>query len=163
NGCFPPACPPSCSGYSDAFVTELTQAGDALEYSTFLGGRFTDDGFGIAVDAAGNAYVAGETTSADFPVTSGALQSINRVNGDGDTFGHTSPGAGIAVDAAGSAYVTGATFSTDIPATPTPRSTTAPTAVQSINAGNVDAFVPKITMCVAPRASRSPTGTVPVG
>src|SRR5208337_3933771 len=50
-----------------AFVAELNSAGSALVYSTYLGGTGGDYGYGIAVDAAGNAYVTGETESTDFP------------------------------------------------------------------------------------------------
>src|SRR5213593_2593929 len=53
----------------DAFVTKLNPTGSALVYSTYLGGSVDDSGFGIAVDAAGNAYVTGLTTSSDFPTT----------------------------------------------------------------------------------------------
>src|SRR5947209_5338677 len=54
-------------GGQTAFVTKLTPAGNALAYSTFLGGTGTDHGLGIAVDGAGSAYVTGDTTSTDFP------------------------------------------------------------------------------------------------
>src|SRR5204863_5387294 len=54
----------SLGGYFNAFVTKLNAAGTALVYSTYLGGG--SDGYGIAVDAAGAAYVAGDTASADF-------------------------------------------------------------------------------------------------
>jgi hypothetical protein len=53
--------------YHDAFVTKLNGAGSALVYSTYLGGRNDDQGFGIAADASGNAYVVGSTSSTDFP------------------------------------------------------------------------------------------------
>ncbi|PYS64030.1 MAG: hypothetical protein DMF74_08155, partial [Acidobacteria bacterium] len=59
----------------DAFVTKLNGAGSALVYSTFLGGSDVDGGRGIAVDPAGNAYVAGFTNSAEFPLTAGALKT----------------------------------------------------------------------------------------
>src|SRR5439155_1226495 len=59
----------------DAFVTKLNPTGSALVYSTYLGGSDGDSGFGIAVDAAGNAYVTGLTTSSDFPTTPGAFQA----------------------------------------------------------------------------------------
>src|SRR5262249_58166076 len=54
-------------GTIDAFVAKLTADGAALVYSTYLGGRFNDAGSGIAVDAAGAAYVTGVTISPDFP------------------------------------------------------------------------------------------------
>jgi len=55
------------AGSFDAFVTKLNLAGSApLLYSTYLGGSSDDQGFGVAVDSAGNAYVTGYTTSTDF-------------------------------------------------------------------------------------------------
>src|SRR5438876_1216297 len=57
-----------------AFVTKLDPTGAALLYSTYLGGTGSDQGNGIAVDAAGNFYVTGVTDSANFP-TMGALQT----------------------------------------------------------------------------------------
>jgi uncharacterized protein (TIGR03437 family) len=59
----------------DAFVTKITPAGNALVYSTLLGGMCSTSGASLALDANGNAWVAGYTTSPDFPVTSGAMQS----------------------------------------------------------------------------------------
>jgi hypothetical protein len=59
-------------GADDAFVTKLNPTGTALVYSTYLGGTGDEQGFGIAVDAGGNAYVTGYTSSADFPTTPGA-------------------------------------------------------------------------------------------
>ena len=60
----------SASGGSyDAFVAELSAAGSALVYSTYLGGSRYDSGTGVAVDAAGNAYIAGQTQSSEFPLT----------------------------------------------------------------------------------------------
>ena len=54
----------------DAFVTKINASGNALVYSTYLGGSFLDVGFGIAVDTEGNAYVTGATTSDNFPLQS---------------------------------------------------------------------------------------------
>jgi hypothetical protein len=60
--------------FSEAFVTKLNPAGDGLVYSTFLGAHGYEVGWGIRVDASGNAYVAGETNSTIFPTTPGAFQ-----------------------------------------------------------------------------------------
>jgi hypothetical protein len=111
-----------------------------LTYSTFLGGTGDETGFGIAVDASGDAFIGGLTTSADFPTTSTAFQSTTLlVGGCGfvteidpagahqlySTYlcGATAGGSGnfdevfgIAVDNAGKIYVTGNAFSTDFPA-----------------------------------------------
>lgn len=112
-----------------------------LAYSTYLGGSGSDSARGIAVDAAGNAYVTGETGSADFPLR-GAFQTggpsggdtyafVSKLNASGSelvystyigggqfhwNFPHaTNQGNGIAVDAAGNAYVAGTTNSVSFP------------------------------------------------
>ncbi|MGA9769668.1 MAG: SBBP repeat-containing protein [Blastocatellia bacterium] len=64
---------PNFGGTRDGFVTKLNSAGTAFVYSTYIGGIGRDSGAGIAVDSAGNAYVAGSTSSPDFP-TFNALQ-----------------------------------------------------------------------------------------
>ena len=56
------------SALQDVFVSKLTPAGDALVYSTYLGGDGQDAGAGIAIDAAGAAYVTGQTESTDFNI-----------------------------------------------------------------------------------------------
>lgn len=120
-------------GCEDAFVAKLDAAGDALVYSTFLGGTGNDAGLGIAVDPAGGAYVAGYTCSTDFPVVN-AIQATS--NGDCDAFVSKLNSAGnelvystylggsdtdvaqaISADPAGNAYVTGYTLSADFPTT----------------------------------------------
>src|SRR5580698_802770 len=117
-------------GPSNAFMTKLDSTGTALIYSTYLGGSGTDGGSRIAIDTGGNAYVAGTTSSANFPVTPGAFQSS--YGGGGDAFvaklnpagsalaystylggSSTDGGGGITVDSAGNAYVVGWTESTD--------------------------------------------------
>ncbi len=60
---------------SDVFLTTLNPSGSALLFSTYLGGTGDDYGFGLALDSAGNAYVAGETLSTNFPTTAGAYET----------------------------------------------------------------------------------------
>ena len=61
-----------------AFVSLVnTNSTTPLQYSTFLGGNNGDTGYSIGSDALGNAYVVGTTASSDFPVTPGALQTVN--------------------------------------------------------------------------------------
>ena len=124
----------SFNGGRDAFVVKLGAAGTALVYATFLGGSDPDDGYGIAADDAGEAYVTGYTDSADFPASRGTGYDTS-FNGDLDAFvikldaaGTTllyatflggsryDWGKGIAADDAGEAYVTGYTDSADFPA-----------------------------------------------
>src|SRR6185503_5225659 len=59
----------------DAFVTKLNPAGNALVYSTYLGGNSMDAAYGIALDPVGNAYVTGYTYSTNFPYTPDAFQT----------------------------------------------------------------------------------------
>jgi len=59
----------------DGFVTKINPTGTAFLYSTYLGGSSDDAVFGIAVDANGNAYVTGATSSSDFPTTTGVVQT----------------------------------------------------------------------------------------
>jgi len=54
----------SYNGNGDAFVVSLNSAGASLDYCGYIGGSGRDLGYGVAVDAAGNAYVTGETSSA---------------------------------------------------------------------------------------------------
>jgi uncharacterized protein (TIGR03437 family) len=61
--------------YGDAFVSELDPTGSKLPYSTYLGGSAPDAAFAIAVAGTGAVYVAGGTSSANFPTTAGALQA----------------------------------------------------------------------------------------
>ncbi|MFO0610305.1 MAG: SBBP repeat-containing protein [Polyangiales bacterium] len=74
---------PTHNGDRDAFVTKLNPAGDAIVWSTFLGGANIDDALGIAVDSLGYAFVAGATKSPEFPVA-GAYDATH--NGGFDAF-----------------------------------------------------------------------------
>ena len=120
------------SATADAFIAKLDASGTALLYSTYLGGSNGNWGNGIAVDAAGNAYVTGLTGSTDFPTVNAVQPAFG--GGSSDAFvakldptgsallystylgGNTYDRAnGIAVDSAGNAYVTGDTYSADFP------------------------------------------------
>ena len=70
----------------NAFVTKFNPAGNTLVYSTYLGGNTADIGLAVAVDAAGNAYVAGETYSTNFPITAGVFQTALHVNAASNAF-----------------------------------------------------------------------------
>ena len=121
------------SSIGNAFVTKLNAAGNALVYSTYLGGNGSGDyGKGIAVDSAGNAYVTGFTTSTNYPTAnpfqaacSGTIPGcviVTKLNATGSALvystylgGTSDQGNGIAVDSAGNAYVTGVTGSATFP------------------------------------------------
>jgi uncharacterized repeat protein (TIGR01451 family) len=122
----------------DAFVLKLNPSGTAPVYATYFGGDSIDSGYGIAVDAAGNAYVTGVTYSDNFLSTSGVVQRFNGGNGDGfvaklNAAGNglvyssylggenLDQGYGVAVDAAGNAYVTGDTDSNSFSGIPMPK------------------------------------------
>jgi len=142
-------------GVRDAFVTKLSPAGDALVYSTFLGGSMDDAGYPIAVDLAGDAYVAGVTLSDGFPTTPGAFRTIRHAGfvTEGfvtklDTTGRalvysTFLGGArddvvfsMAVDPSGEAFVVGDTGSTDFPVTAR--------AFARVLSGREDAFVARL-------------------
>ncbi len=80
----------------DAFVTKLNPAGSALIYSTFLGGKSSDAANGIALDAAGSAYVMGATSSSNFPTTPGAFQTALNPNANNLFVARIAGGAGSA-------------------------------------------------------------------
>ncbi len=141
---------PNCNGaLYDAFVTVIKPSGAGLLYSTFLGGESKDEGLGIAVDSAGDAYVTGVTSSTLFP--RGVAQLYPALKGSSDAFvSELNPtgtqllsstylggsgsefGLAIAVDSKQNAYVTGVSGSTDFPVL-------GPT--QNKNNGQNDAFV----------------------
>ena len=86
---------PNPGGGDDAFVTKLNPAGTALVYSTYLGGSNSDQGSGIATDSSGNAYVVGNTLSANFPIVAAFQPTIR---GGFDAFvAKLGPGVEVAV------------------------------------------------------------------
>jgi hypothetical protein len=74
----------SQAGSGDAFVAKLNLSGSALLYSTYLGGTSGDSGTCIAVDAAGNIYLGGQTYSTNFPWSGSAFQR-SLIGGQFDT------------------------------------------------------------------------------
>jgi hypothetical protein len=64
---------PQLAGAQNAFLAKLNAAGDVI-FSTFLGGSGSDTGNAVQVDATGNAYLAGSSTSLDFPTTAGSFE-----------------------------------------------------------------------------------------
>jgi hypothetical protein len=117
----------------DVVVTKLAPGGNALVYSTYLGGGAGDFGNGIAIDAAGNAIVTGSTFSTNFPTTNGfaadmtgADAFLTKLNATGTTLLYstylggsgTDGAAAVAAEPGGVAYVTGSTDSIDFQTTP---------------------------------------------
>jgi hypothetical protein len=151
-------------GKYDAFVAKLNSAGTVLEYATFLGSprddHGNDFGYGIAIDANGNAYVTGWTDSDKFPVTSGAYDTtfngvphldqydvfVAKLSTGGTALRYATylggslseKGTGIAVDNEGNAYVTGWTASSDFP------TAAAFSNFSDFHGGTADAFVAKL-------------------
>jgi hypothetical protein len=147
------------NGGSNAFVTRFSPYGPELVYSTYLGGggyiSDTQEGWGLAVDASGNAYVTGATSTSAFPVTTGAFDTS--FNGQSDVFvaklnvkgnelrwgtfigGSQLENAwSLTLDGDGNVYVSGSTKSDDFPATPDAFDTTH-------QRGNYDAFVAELS------------------
>ncbi len=142
----------------DAFVAKLNPQGGALVYSTYLGGRDEDSASAIAIDADGNAYVAGTTSSPDFPTTPGAYRRalafstairqtdvfVAKLNpaGSGLVFStylggnRNDSGTAITVDSGGNLAVAGNTMSPNFPTTDA--------ASQRSLGGSFDAFVTRL-------------------
>lgn len=144
-------------GGQDGFVTKLSPTGGNLLFSTYLGGSGGSAGEpeevnALAIDQLGNVIVGGTTSSANFPVTLGAVQTLlggqtdgflTRFNGNGLLLNSTYVGgalgdaiAAVAVDFRGDVYATGTTASLDFPVI---------RALQPASAGQIDAFVVKTT------------------
>jgi Big-like domain-containing protein/beta-propeller repeat-containing protein len=143
----------SYNGSTDVFVTKLNATGSALLYSTYLGGSDFEHGRGVAVSAAGSAYVTGQTASTNFPTTAGAFDTshnggfdafVTRLNATGSALVYSTflggssfdAAVGIALDGPGSAHVQGETASTNFPTTAG--------AFDTSHNGGFDAFVTRL-------------------
>jgi len=136
----------------DAFVAKLNSAGSRLLYSTYIGGSGDEQGESLAVDAAGNAYISGETFSTDFPTVNpiqaayagGGDSFVAKLNSAGNALVYSTylggsdwdPFPMIEIDGRGIAYLQGSTFSTDFPTTPG--------AFQTALASPPDTYVTKV-------------------
>ncbi len=121
----------SVSGSFDVFVAKFNTTGDALLYSTYIGGSGDDEAYGIAVDSSGNVYLAGFTDSSNFPTMNAAQPSkggsrdgfVTKLNANGSALVYSTYLGGngfdenfaIAIDSQGNAYVTGLTTSSNFP------------------------------------------------
>jgi uncharacterized protein (TIGR03437 family) len=133
-GATPVASHATCSATpcTNLVLAKVNPTGAQLLYAAYFGGSGTDWVYGLAIDASGNAYVSGLTTSTDLPTTSGALQTTWTPSGYSTGFvakfssdagkpvyatylGGSSSAYGIAVDSAGNAYVGGVSGSNDFP------------------------------------------------
>ena len=125
---------PQLAGVRNAFVTKLDPSG-SISYSTFLGGSGKDGGAAVQADASGNAYVAGTTTSLDFPTTSGSVEPdplipawsntptgfVAKIAPDGKSLVYASYFAApvaLALGASNDVYLAGGTGPAGIPITP---------------------------------------------
>jgi hypothetical protein len=143
-------------GIGDAFVTEINGNGSALSFSTFLGGSKDEVGTGIALDIAGSSYVTGSTASADFPVTSGSLQTSFAgpagVPGDAYVVKYGAPDFSVSA-------------STPTPSAVTPGGTATSTMTVTSTAGFNAAVALTCTVnpspVEAPGCSLNPTGVTP--
>lgn len=157
------------SSDSDAFVTKFSTSGATLDFSTCIGGNKDDQAFGLAVDSTGGSYVAGSTTSIDFPTVAAPQPSpggstdgfLTMINSSGSALVYSTYIGGtlsdtanaVAVDATGNAYVVGATSSTNFP-------TVGPFQPAIGLSGFSDAFITKfgiqVDLSITKKESRDP-------
>jgi len=132
---------PALAGPQNVYVAKITpplsSIPAALDYVTYLGGSGTDSPVGIEVDGAGDAFIAGTTSSPNFPTTTTAYQRVPETGSTGSTHvfvtelnptataplnystylsgNNTDTASGMTIDALGDVFVTGTTSSTDVP------------------------------------------------
>jgi hypothetical protein len=159
---------------SDAFFAVLTSDGADLVYSTYYGGGDDDIGNSIAIDGAGNAYIAGETNSNNLP-DKNAFQDERKSSGtshdafvakfnpaetgnDSFLYGSYLGGVGedfangVATDNVGNAYVVGRTASSDL-ATRAPSGSPLQPLQRFFNGGPEDGFMAKVDVTNASGAN----------
>lgn len=144
---------PTYAGDGDVFVTKFNSTGTGVLFSTYLGGTGVDAPSQILLDAAGDIFLVGSTTSNNFPTTSGVFQQtfggkqnafLTEMKPDGSALIYSTYiggtgidfGTALALDSSGNAYVAGSTQSTDFP-TKNP--------LQLGNDGLSDAFVTEVS------------------
>ncbi len=145
---------PALKGGYDAFFTKLTSAGQ-MAYATYFGGSGADLASSVAVDSSGNVYLAGGTTSTDFPTTNSLQAAYGGGAADGFVvelnssltsvtmstyFGGSGTDVvlGMVVGSSGNLVIVGSTDSTDLPVTPG--------VAQPTNQGLTDAFAARIIL-----------------
>lgn len=142
---------PKLNGPRDAFILKLSNSGDAIQYSSYLGGSRSDRAYGLDVDGSGNAYISGTTLSDNFPVANAFQAKFG--GGLGDTFITKITAAGtvafstylggngneeaydVALDGDGNIVVTGYTSSQNFP--------TANAIAKNFLGGTDDIFIAK--------------------
>jgi hypothetical protein len=149
-------------GSNDVFLAKLAPDGSALDYALSFGGNRGDEGWGVAVDATGSAFVTGFTLSRNFPVTNAVVGLQTNFGGKVDAFvtqvapGGTNlvfssylggrrrdVGQGIALDGIGNLYVVGRTQAGGFPVTNN-------TVQATFGDGRNDAFVTRIVLMPGP-------------
>ncbi len=140
------------NGSSDTFIAKLNSTGSALSFATFLGGSSYEEGYSIALGGSGAVYLAGLTSSSNFPATSGAFDTgynsnydayFAKLNATGSNLVYASylggagydTGVSIKVDLSEMAYISGYTESSNFPTTSG--------AFDDTHNGDYDAFVVK--------------------
>ena len=143
---------PANGGRNDLFVVKLAPGGSSIVYSTYIGGSDDEQGWGVAADCEGNAYVSGDSLSSDFPVLNafqpvraGSVDAVVTKLDAAGTLVYSTYLGGNAIDGRakvsagcdGSIYVSGQTQSGDFPVV---------NALQPVHRGGFDAFAAKLTV-----------------
>jgi hypothetical protein len=144
----------SSGGSRDVILSKLNTTGSALIYSTYIGGSNMDTGSNLALDNNGDVYIAGYTTSTNYPTVAGGYQVskdalndafVTKINASGTALIYSTFVGGnaddyatdIAIDNSGNAYISGVTGSTNFDVTTGAFRAT-------YQGGALDAFVTKL-------------------